>query len=151
MTTLNNTKQKKQVIMGAAADRLLARAGYRALGVVHILSSNYHRPQLKIVRNGSNMVRVLDLVLLPVWQTKVVIVLTINEEEDNVWSMRLSMGGKSALNYLPIVPKAFVYVPKVMCIPVMGSNKMYETFHAHISLPKCMKFQKLAPDSQFGV
>ena len=38
------------------------------------------------------------------------------------------MGGKGALNYLPIVPKAFVYVPKVMRKPVMGGNTMYETF-----------------------
>ena len=53
MTTLNNKKQKKQVIMGAAADRLLARAGYRALGVVLILGN------FGVVRNGSNMVRVL--------------------------------------------------------------------------------------------
>ena len=39
----------------------------------------------------------------------------------------LSMGGKGALNYLPIVPKAFVHVPKVMRKPVMGSNTVYET------------------------
>ena len=38
------------------------------------------------------------------------------------------MGGKGALNYLPILPKAFVYVPKVMHKPVMGGNTMYETF-----------------------
>ena len=38
------------------------------------------------------------------------------------------MGGKGALNYLPIVPKAFVYVPKVMRKPVMGGNTVYETF-----------------------
>ena len=38
------------------------------------------------------------------------------------------MGGKGALNYLPIVPKAFVYVPKVMRKPVMGGNTMSETF-----------------------
>ena len=30
------------------------------------------------------------------------------------------MGGKGALNYLPIVPKASIYVPKVMGKPVMG-------------------------------
>ena len=42
----------------------------------------------------------------------------------------MSMGGKGALNYLPIaiVPKAFIYVPKVMRKLVMGSNTMYETF-----------------------
>ena len=50
------------------------------------------------------------------------------------------------LNYLPIVPKASIYVPKVMRKPVMGGNTMSETFtfHAHVSLPKCAKFRKLA-------
>ena len=38
------------------------------------------------------------------------------------------MGGKGALNYLPIVPKASIYVPKVMCKPVMGGNAVSETF-----------------------
>ena len=44
------------------------------------------------------------------------------------------MGGKGALNYLPIVPivpivpKAFVYVIKVMHKPVMGGNTVSETF-----------------------
>ena len=38
------------------------------------------------------------------------------------------MGGKGALNYLPIVPKASIYVPKVMCKPVMGGITMSETF-----------------------
>ena len=33
-----------------------------------------------------------------------------------------------ALNYLPIVSKAFIYVPKVMCKPVMGGNTVSETF-----------------------
>ena len=55
------------------------------------------------------------------------------------------MGGKGALNYLPIVPKASIYVPKVMRKPVMGGNTVSETYiHAHVSLPKCVKFQKLA-------
>ena len=40
----------------------------------------------------------------------------------------LSMGGTGALNYLPIVPKASIYVPKVMCKPVMGDNTVSETF-----------------------
>ena len=44
------------------------------------------------------------------------------------WAWWLSMGGKGALNLLPIVPKAFVYVPKVMRKPVMGGNTVYETF-----------------------
>ena len=38
------------------------------------------------------------------------------------------MGRKGALNYLPIVPKAIVYVPKVMCKAVMGGNTVSETF-----------------------
>ena len=38
------------------------------------------------------------------------------------------MGGKGALNYLLIVPKAFIYVPKVMLKPVMGGNTVSETF-----------------------
>ena len=38
------------------------------------------------------------------------------------------MGGKDAMNSLPIVPKAFVYVPKVMRKPVMGGNTVSETF-----------------------
>ena len=38
------------------------------------------------------------------------------------------MGGKGALNYLPIVPKASIYVIKVMYKPVMGGNTMSETF-----------------------
>ena len=55
------------------------------------------------------------------------------------------MGGKGGLNYLPIVPKAFVYVPKVIRKPVMGGNTVSETFtHIHVSLPKWVKFQKLA-------
>ena len=45
----------------------------------------------------------------------------------SIWSV-MAEGGKGALNYLPIVPKAFIYVPKVMHKPVMGSNTMYETF-----------------------
>ena len=38
------------------------------------------------------------------------------------------MGGKGALNYLPIVPKASIYVPKVMRKPVIGGNTVPETF-----------------------
>ena len=38
------------------------------------------------------------------------------------------MGGKGALNYLPIVPKASIYAPKVMHKPVMGGNTVSETF-----------------------
>ena len=36
------------------------------------------------------------------------------------------------LNYLPIVPKASIYVPKVIHKPVMGGNTVSETFtHTH--------------------
>ena len=43
------------------------------------------------------------------------------------------MGEKGALNYLPIVPKASIYVPKVMRKPVMGGNTVSVTF-THIFL-----------------
>ena len=36
--------------------------------------------------------------------------------------------GKGALNYLRIVPKASIYVPKVMCKSIMGGNTVSETF-----------------------
>ena len=54
------------------------------------------------------------------------------------------MGGKGALNYLPIVPKASIYVPKVMRKPVMGGNTVSETFTHMFLIPKCVKFRKLA-------
>ena len=56
------------------------------------------------------------------------------------------MGGKGALNYLPIVPKAFVYVIKVMRKPVIGGNTVSETFTHMFSskCPKCAKFLELA-------
>ena len=53
------------------------------------------------------------------------------------------MGGKGALNYLPIVPKASIYVPKVMSKPVMGGNTVSKDFRAHVSPPKCVKLRKL--------
>ena len=60
------------------------------------------------------------------------------------------MGGKGALNYLPIVPKASIYVPKVMRKPVMGGNTVSETYtHTHVSLLKCAKFRKLAQTVNF--
>ena len=40
------------------------------------------------------------------------------------------MGGKGALNYLPIVPKASIYVPKVMPKPVMGGNTITIVDHS---------------------
>ena len=56
------------------------------------------------------------------------------------------MGGKGALNYLPILPKAFIYVPKVMHKPVMGGNTMSETFRHIYYSPEVWvtKFHKLA-------
>ena len=48
------------------------------------------------------------------------------------------MGGKGALNYLPIVPKAFVYVIKVMRKPVMGGNTVSETYmHMYFGAFQC--------------
>ena len=38
------------------------------------------------------------------------------------------------LNYLPIVPKASIYVPKVMRKPVMGDNIVSDTPFTHIFL-----------------
>ena len=68
------------------------------------------------------------------------------------------MGGKGALNYLPIVPKAFVYVPKVMRKPVMGGNTMSETYTPYefrklsrtCFSSKVYEVSKTGPDSQFG-
>ena len=53
------------------------------------------------------------------------------------------MGGKGAWNYLPIVPKASIYVPKVMRKPVMGGYTLSETFTSHMfPFLKCVKFQR---------
>ena len=54
------------------------------------------------------------------------------------------MGGKGALNYLPIVPKASIYVPKVMRKPVMGGNTVSETFTHMFLFRSAQKFRKLA-------
>ena len=54
------------------------------------------------------------------------------------------MGGKGALNYLPIVPKASIYVPKVMRKPVMGGNTVSETFTHMFLFQSASKFRKLA-------
>ena len=51
------------------------------------------------------------------------------------------MGGKGALNYLPIVPEAFVYVPKVMRKPVMGDRKLMPK--GALSVPKTMSHGKI--------
>ena len=59
------------------------------------------------------------------------------------------MGGKGALNYLPIVPKAFVYVQKVMRKPVMGGNTVSET-STHMFLHGSARSFENWPDSQFG-
>ena len=37
------------------------------------------------------------------------------------------MGGKGALNHLLMLPKASIYVPKVMCKPVLGGNTVSVT------------------------
>ena len=54
------------------------------------------------------------------------------------------MGGKGALNSLPIVPKASIYVPKVMLKPVMGGNTMSETSMHMFLFQVWVKFQELA-------
>ena len=48
----------------------------------------------------------------------------------SIWRVIAEYGGKDALNYLLIVPKASIYVPKVMHKPVMvmGGNTVSETF-----------------------
>jgi hypothetical protein len=51
-----------------------------------------------------------------------------NWPRQSIQSVRAEYGGKDALNYLPIVPKASIYVPKVMHKPVMGGNAVFETF-----------------------
>ena len=55
------------------------------------------------------------------------------------------------LNYLPIVPKASIYFPKVMHKPVMGGNTMFETFTHMFLFQSASRFRKVAQaDSQFG-
>ena len=56
--------------------------------------------------------------------------------------MALSMGGNGALNYLPIVPKASIYVPKVMRKPVMGGNTVSETFTHMFLFRSASSFEK---------
>ena len=61
------------------------------------------------------------------------------------------MGGKGGLNYLPSVPKASIYVPKVMRKPVMGGNTMSETFTSRTCFSsEVRQDSKTGPDSQFG-
>ena len=52
------------------------------------------------------------------------------------------MGGKDALNYLPIVPKASIYAPKVMHKPVMGGNTVSETFTHMFLFRSASSFKK---------
>ena len=52
------------------------------------------------------------------------------------------MGGKSGLNYLPIVPKASIYVPKVMANLVMGGNTVSETFTHMFLFRSASNFEK---------
>ena len=59
--------------------------------------------------------------------------------------------GKGALNYLPIVPKASIYVLNVMHKPVMGGNTVSETFAHMFPFRSGSKFRKVvARDSQIG-
>ena len=52
------------------------------------------------------------------------------------------MEGKGALNYLPIVPKASIYVIKIMHKPVMGGNTMSETFTHMFLFPSGSNLKK---------
>ena len=61
------------------------------------------------------------------------------------------MGGKGALNYLPIVPKASIYVPKVMHKPVMGGNTMSETFTHMFLFRSASSFEKWPRQSNRSV
>ena len=56
------------------------------------------------------------------------------------------MGGNGGLNSLPIVPKASIYVPKVMHKPVMGGNTVSETFMHMFLIQSVCKFSKTGPD-----
>ena len=60
------------------------------------------------------------------------------------------MGGKGALNYLPIVPKASIYVPKVMHKPVIGGNTVSETFMHMFLYTEVREVSKSVPGSQIG-
>jgi hypothetical protein len=62
----------------------------------------------------------------------------------------LSIGGKGVLNSLPIVPKASIYVPKVMLKPVMGGNTMSETSMHMFLFQIGGEDSKTGPGSQFG-
>ena len=61
------------------------------------------------------------------------------------------MGGKGALNYLPIVPKASIYVPKVMRKPVMGGNTVSETFTHMFLFRSASSFEKWPRQSIWSV
>ena len=61
------------------------------------------------------------------------------------------MGGKGALNYLPIVPKSFVYVKNVMQKRVTGGNTVSETFTHMFHFRKVCEVSKTGPDSHFGM
>ena len=56
----------------------------------------------------------------------------------------------SVMAYLPIVPKASIYVPKVMPKPVMGGNTVSETFTPMFFYLEVYEVSKSGPDSQFG-
>ena len=61
------------------------------------------------------------------------------------------MGGNGALNYLPFVPKASIYVPKVMCKPVMGGNTVSETFTHMFLFRSASSFEKWPRQSNRSV
>jgi hypothetical protein len=50
----------------------------------------------------------------------------------------------------PSGPKASIYVPKVMCKPVMGGNTVSETFTHMFHFRSGSSFEKWRPGIQFG-
>ena len=54
------------------------------------------------------------------------------------------------LNYLPIVPKASIYVQKVMRKPVMGGNTVSETCTHMFLIGRCVKFRKVAQAAKYA-
>ena len=52
--------------------------------------------------------------------------------------------GKGVLNYLPIVPKACIYVLKVLHKPVIGGNIVSETFMHMFHFQSGSSFRKVA-------
>ena len=61
------------------------------------------------------------------------------------------MGGKGVLNYLPTVPKASIYVPKVMRKPVMGGSTVSETYTHMFPFRSAQSFENWPRQSIWSV